>query len=38
MFLSASGCVMASPARSIVGSAPVALGARTVVFPSRSGS
>lgn len=39
MFLSgASGCVLARPARSIVGSAPVTLGARTVVFPSRSGS
>ena len=39
MFLSgASGCVLARPARSVVGSAPVALGARTVVFPSRSGS
>jgi pimeloyl-ACP methyl ester carboxylesterase len=39
MFLSgASGCVLARPARSIVGNAPVTLGARTVVFPSRSGS
>ena len=39
MFLSAaSGCVLARPARSKVGSAPVTLGARTVVFPSRSGS
>lgn len=39
MFLTgAGGCVLARPARSVVGSAPVALGARTVVFPSRSGS
>ena len=39
MFLSgASGCVLARPARSVVGSAPITLGARTVVFPSRSGS
>ncbi|HEY2856604.1 MAG TPA: alpha/beta fold hydrolase [Gemmatimonadaceae bacterium] len=39
MFLmGAGGCVLARPARSIVGSAPTALGARTVVFPSRSGS
>jgi fermentation-respiration switch protein FrsA (DUF1100 family) len=39
MFLSgASGCVLARPARSRVGSAPETLGARTVVFPSRSGS
>ena len=39
MFLSgASGCVFARPARSAVGNAPITLGARTVVFPSRSGS
>ena len=39
MFLTgAGGCVLARPARSVVGSPPVALGARTVVFPSRSGS
>ena len=39
MFLiAAGGCVLARPARSVVGSAPLALGARTVVFPSRSGS
>jgi fermentation-respiration switch protein FrsA (DUF1100 family) len=39
MFLSgASGCVLARPARSVVGSAPMTLGARTVAFPSRSGS
>ena len=36
--LGAGGCVFARPARSLVGSAPAALGARTVVFPSRSGS
>jgi len=39
MFLmGAGGCVLARPAHSVVGSAPLALGARTVVFPSRSGS
>ena len=38
MFLAASGCVFARPARSVVGSAPLTLGARTVIFPSRSGS
>lgn len=39
MFLcGATGCVFARPARSVVGSAPLTLGARTVVFPSRSGS
>lgn len=36
--LAAGGCVFARPARSIVGNAPATLGARTVVFPSRSGS
>ncbi|HEY7234623.1 MAG TPA: alpha/beta fold hydrolase [Gemmatimonadaceae bacterium] len=39
LFLGATqACVLARPARSIVGSAPAALGARTVDFPSRSGS
>lgn len=39
MFLSGvNGCVLARPARSIVGSAPMTLGAHTVVFPSQSGS
>ena len=39
LFLIATqACVLARPARSIVGSAPAALGARTVDFPSRSGS
>lgn len=32
------GCVLARPARSVIGSAPPALGARNVEFPSRSGS
>ena len=35
MFLSgATGCVLARPARSVVGNAPVTLGARTVLFPA----
>lgn len=39
MFLcGAAGCVMARPARSIVADPPVALGATTVTFASRSGS
>jgi pimeloyl-ACP methyl ester carboxylesterase len=39
MFLfGAGGCVLARPARSIVGNAPARLGAQTVAFPSRSGS
>lgn len=36
--LGAGGCVLARPARSIVGNAPTKLGAQTVAFPSRSGS
>lgn len=39
MFLLAtSACVLARPARSVVGNPPPSLGARTVDFPSRSGS
>jgi pimeloyl-ACP methyl ester carboxylesterase len=39
MFLvGAGGCVLARPAHSVVGNAPAKLGARTVMFPSRSGS
>ncbi|HZI42099.1 MAG TPA: alpha/beta hydrolase [Gemmatimonadaceae bacterium] len=39
MFLLATGaCVLARPARSIVGNPPPSLGARTVDFPSHSGS
>src|SRR4051794_36147653 len=39
MFLfAAGGCVLARPARSVVGNAPPKLGAETVAFPSRSGS
>src|SRR5205823_6379497 len=39
MFLiGATGCVLARPARSRVGSAPASLGAETVTFPSQSGS
>lgn len=33
-----SGCVLARPARAVIGSAPAALGARNVEFPSASGS
>jgi pimeloyl-ACP methyl ester carboxylesterase len=36
--LGADGCVFARPVRSTVGNAPPTLGARTVVFSSRSGS
>jgi pimeloyl-ACP methyl ester carboxylesterase len=36
--IGAGGCVMARPARSIVGNAPSGLSAQTVDFPSRSGS
>lgn len=36
--LGAGGCVLARPARTIVGNAPPRLGAETVAFPSRSGS
>jgi uncharacterized protein len=39
MFLfTATGCLMARPARHVIGNAPLSLGARTVVFSSRSGS
>jgi pimeloyl-ACP methyl ester carboxylesterase len=36
--VAASGCIMASPARSAVGAPPPELGAVNVVFPSASGS